>query len=125
MKTLSLVDSARTTQIDSAAIIISSVHRFLLPCIKLLMMITAESKHSKRPLTITTIAVLHTYLCFCSCVTNCDLSADIHCVFWAACTLHRQSDIVTALSPAFITGEQVGQRGFLQLLVPGIVTNYK
>ena len=39
--------------------------------------------------------VLYTYLRIYICVTNCDLSADIHCDFWAACT-----DTVPALSSA-------------------------
>ena len=47
------------------------------------------------------------------------ISADIHCVFWAAC-----ADTVPALSPLFY-GQMVGQRVFLQALVTGIVANRK
>ena len=40
--------------------------------------------------------VMYTYLRFCICVTNCDLSADFHCVLWAVCT-----DIVPTKHPLF------------------------
>ena len=40
-----------------------------------------------------------------ACVTNCDLSADIYCVFWAACT-----DTVPVLSPRFFTSERIRLR---------------
>ena len=40
-------------------------------------------------------AVLDTYLRFL-CVTNCDFSADIHCVFWAVC-----ADTVPVFPPLF------------------------
>ena len=65
-------------------------------------------------------AVLYAYLHICICVTNCDLlSADIYCVFWAAC-----EDTVHALSPAFSRANGLGKKFvFLQVLVTGIVTN--
>ena len=47
------------------------------------------------------------------------ISADVHCVFWAAC-----ADTVPALSLAFSRANGLG-RGFLQVLVTGIVTNLK
>ena len=65
-------------------------------------------------------AVLHTYLRICICATNCDLSVDIHCVFWASC-----ADPVPVLSPAFSQANDLGRNFFLQVLVAGIVTNHK
>ena len=44
------------------------------------------------------------YMRFCICVTNCDLSADVHCVFWAVGT-----DTVPALYPAFSWGNELGR----------------
>ena len=46
------------------------------------------------------------------------ISADVHCVFWAAC-----ADTVPALSPAFSRANGLGREVFLQVLVTGIVTN--
>ena len=48
------------------------------------------------------------------------ISADVHCVFWAAC-----ADTVPALSPAFSRANALGTEVFLQVLVTGIVTNRK
>ena len=52
-------------------------------------------------------AVLYTCLRLCICVTNCDLSVDIHCVCLAACT-----DTVPALSPAFSRANGLGREFF-------------
>ena len=65
-------------------------------------------------------AALYTYLRICICVTNCDVSTDIHCVFWAACT-----DTVPALSPAFSRANGFDRECFLQVLITGIVANHK
>ena len=64
-------------------------------------------------------AVLHTLLRICICVTNYDLSANIHYVVWAACT-----DTMPALPPLF-HGRTGWAESFLQVLVTGKVTNHK
>ena len=65
-------------------------------------------------------AVPYTNLRISICVTNYDLSADIHFAFWVACT-----DTVLALFPDFSGANRLGREVFLQVLVAGIVTNHK
>ena len=52
-------------------------------------------------------------------VTDIFQGADIHCVFWYACT-----DTVPALLPAFSRANGLGSVFFSQDLVSGVVTNH-